>query len=439
VVVLCLVQLVDVLGVTSATTAIPAIVRGLGADASAAGPLATTYALLFGGLLIVGARLGDRWGHRRVLCAGLIAFLAVSAVGGLADSLAQVLAARALQGASAALSVPSALRLLVHATPRKGERRTALAAWSAAGAAAGAAGFVVGGVLVETWSWHAVFWVNAPVGAALLVAVLTTVDDAPREASTGSLDLPGAVLLVATVMLAVAGASRVEQGGGAVQGAGMVAGAVGAGAAFTWRMRRAVDPLIPPAALRSVNLRHGTVLSFVTTATTSSSGVVATLVLQEAVGLSASLAGTTLLAISVLVVVGSAAARFLLDRAPVRRVAALGIGVIAVGNLVLVVAGGGWAGIGAGVAVLGLGLGIASVAATTLGTTVPPSLVGSASGILNTGAQLGTALGTAVVLLVAAVGPSRWGWLAAGTVAAVAALWASSRWAGDPATAPSAG
>jgi MFS family permease len=433
VVVLCLVQLVDVLGVTSATTAIPAIVRGLGADASAAGPLATAYALLFGGLLIVGARLGDRLGHRRVLCAGLVAFLAVSAVGGLADSLPQVLAARALQGASAAFSVPSALRLLVHATPHEGERRTALAAWSAAGAAAGAAGFVVGGVLVETWSWHAVFWVNAPVGAALLVAVLTTVDDAPREARSGSLDLPGAVLLVATVMLVVAGASRVEQGGGAAQGAGLVLVALGTGAAFAWRMRRAADPLIPPAALRAVNLRHGTVLSFVNTATTSSSGVVATLVLQDAVGLSASLAGTTLLAISVLVVVGSAAARFLLDRAPVRRVAALGIAVVAVGNLVLVVAGTGWAGIGVGVAVLGLGLGIASVAATTLGTTVPSSLTGSASGLLNTGAQLGTALGTAVVMLIAGVGSPAWGWLTAGTVAAVAAAW-SARVASEPAS-----
>jgi len=108
VVVLCLTQFVDVLGVTSATTAIPVILAGLDADEAAAGPLATTYAMVFGGLLVVGARLGDRYGHRRVLAVGLVAFMAVSLVGGLAGSVPQVLAARALQGAAAAMSVPSA-------------------------------------------------------------------------------------------------------------------------------------------------------------------------------------------------------------------------------------------------------------------------------------------------------------------------------------------
>jgi len=421
--VLCAVQFVDVLGVTSATTAIPAVLEGLGLDAHAAGPLATTYAMFFGGLLVVGARLGDRYGHRRVLAAGLVGFAAVSLVGGLAGSLAQVLAARALQGAAAAMSVPSALRLLLHATPEADARRTALAAWSAAGAAAGAAGFVVGGALVEALDWRAVFWVNAPVGALLLVGVLLVVPAlAPDDRTTG-LDLVGGALLVASVMCVVAGAAAVEQGAGAGRsGLLLLAGTVAA-VGFVARMRRATDPLVPPAAWRSVPLRDGTVLSFVNTATTSSAAVLATLHLQDRLGLSALATGLTLLGLSALVVVGAAAAKPLLDRRAPRTVAGLGLAVVAGGDVVLVAGGATWAAVGAGAAVLGLGLGVASVAATALGTDVPEHLAGSASGILNTGAQLGTALGTAVLVMVAGVTSVTWGWAAAALGAAVTAAW----------------
>src|SRR4051794_9714085 len=160
---LCGVQFVDVLGVTSAITAIPATLRGVSAPAAAAPILATVYAMCFGGLLVLGARLGDRHGHRRVLLCGMVAFALVGVLGASAQSIVQVVAARGLQGAAAAISVPSALRLLLDAP---GERRGALAAWSAAGAAAGALGLLVGGVLSEVFGWRAVFWVNLPVGLA---------------------------------------------------------------------------------------------------------------------------------------------------------------------------------------------------------------------------------------------------------------------------------
>src|SRR5689334_740375 len=111
--VLCGVQFVDVLGVTSAITAIPAILRGVDAPPAAASMLATAYAMCFGGLLVLGARLGDRHGHRRVLLAGIAAFAAAGLLGGLAPGILSVVAARGLQGAAAAVSVPSALRLLL--------------------------------------------------------------------------------------------------------------------------------------------------------------------------------------------------------------------------------------------------------------------------------------------------------------------------------------
>src|SRR3954454_22647587 len=128
---LCLVQFVDVLGVTVVVSALPTMLSSLGAGAAAAGPVMTAYAVFFGGLLMLGARLGDRYGHRRVLLAGLAVFASGSVVAATAATVAVLVAARCVQGLAAALSVPTALRLLTAATPGEELRRRALALWSA--------------------------------------------------------------------------------------------------------------------------------------------------------------------------------------------------------------------------------------------------------------------------------------------------------------------
>src|SRR6185312_14298285 len=157
--VLCGVQFVDVLGVTSGITALPAMLRGVSAPATATPILATVYAMCFGGLLVLGARLGDRYGHRRMLLIGTAAFAAAGLAGASAQEVIQLVTARGFQGAAAAISVPSALRLLLDAAPGEAERRGALAAWSAAGAAAGALGLLAGGLLTDVLGWRSVFWV----------------------------------------------------------------------------------------------------------------------------------------------------------------------------------------------------------------------------------------------------------------------------------------
>src|ERR1700742_3574895 len=141
--VLCLIQFVDVLGVTEVLTAAPQILRSLSATGGGASPVLTSYAMCFGGLLMLAAQLGDRFGHRRVLLSGIAAFAAGSLCAATAGSVAAVVVGRCLQGVAAALSVPSTLRLLIAATPSGAARRGAMSAWSAAGAAAGAGGFVV--------------------------------------------------------------------------------------------------------------------------------------------------------------------------------------------------------------------------------------------------------------------------------------------------------
>ncbi|WP_369141111.1 MFS transporter [Modestobacter versicolor] len=426
VLVLCAVQFVDVLGVTSTTTAIPAVLDGLDAAGSAAGPLAVAYPMFFGGLLVLGARLGDRYGSRRVLLAGVVVFTAAAVAGGLAQGVGQLLVVRAVQGGAAAVCVPSALRLLLVAAGR--DRAGALALWSASGAVAGAAGFLVGGLLTDVWGWRAVFWVNVPIGVLLLAVLLRTVPAPPPESPGAHLDLPGAALLIGAVMAVVAGASLVEAPGSRPAGAALVVAGAGVGLLFAHQQRRSRGPLVPAGAVRSAHLRAGTVVSFVNTATTSSAAVLATLVLQDRLGASPLEAGLSLLPISVAAVAGSAATRPLTARLPMPVIGGAGLLGIGAGNVVLAATSGSTAGVVAGGTVIGLGLGAASVAGNAIGTQVASDLEGSASGVLNTGAQLGTALGVAALVLVAAgdLGPVPGpvlAWAVAAAAAATCAVW----------------
>jgi MFS family permease len=425
--VLCLVQFVDVLGVTSVVTAIPVILNGLGADPAAAGPLATTYAMFFGAMLILGARLGDRYGHRRMLLVGIVVFGLVSIIGGTANALPQVLIARAVQGTAAAVSAPSALRLILHATTVGPDRARALAAWSAVGAAAGATGFLIGGLLTTALGWPSVFWVNAPVAALLLLGVVIVVRDQPEPSRAARLDVLGAVLLVAAVMPVIAGTALLEARATQAQGAGLILLGIAVAALLVWRLRCARSPLVPQDAFRSTNLRRGSVQSFVNTATTGSSSVLATLVLQDRLGIPAVLSGLVLMAFSLAVIGGSVATGRIATRIGQDRLAAVGAATIACGNVMLAVFGLSWPGIAAGVAVIGLGLAAASVAATDLGTSVPDALTGSAAGIVNTGAQLGTAIGTAVVILIATAASPAAGWAVAAATAFLCAGWCRLR------------
>jgi len=425
--VLCLVQFVDVLGVTSVVTAIPSILNGLGADPAAAGPLATTYAMFFGAMLILGARLGDRYGHRRILLVGIVVFGVVSIIGGTAQALPQVLIARAVQGAAAAVSAPSALRLILHATAAGPGRSRALAAWSAVGAAAGATGFLIGGLLTTVLGWPSVFWVNAPVAALLFVGVALVVREEPEPDRAERLDVLGAVLLVAAVMPVIAGTALLEAPATQPQGVGLILLGLAIAGLLAWRFRRARAPLVPRDAFRITNLRRGSVQSFVNTATTSSSSVLATLVLQDRLGIPALLSGLVLMAFSLAVIGGSVATGRIAPRLGPDRLAAVGAATIACGNAVLAVLGHSWPWIAAGVAVIGVGLAAASVAATGLGTSVPAALAGSAAGIVNTGAQLGTAIGTAVVILIATASTPSVGWAFAAGIALICAGWSRFR------------
>ena len=237
-------------------------------------------------------------------------------------------------------------------------------------------------------------------------------------------------------MAAVVGTTVIARPGQRVAGAGIVLLTVPLAIAFSKADRRAATPLLPRAVLRIQPLRRGAAGAFLNTAATSSAMTLATLYLQDTLRHSPLQAAAMLMPFSLAVVAGSALAAPALHRIGPQPTMATGLAVIAAADAALIVAAThGWA-LSACVATAGVGLGLSSVAATTLGTTVPATLRGTASGIINTAAQLGTATGIAAMLLIEAVttgppgpgtAPPTIAWAAAAAIAAAGALASSIR------------
>jgi len=424
--ILCLVQFVDVLGVTELLSAAPRMLVSVSAPPTWAPALLTAYAMCFGGLLMVGARSGDRFGHRRMLLGGIGLFAAGSLLAAVAGSVELLIAGRCLQGAAAAISVPASLRLLIAATPERADRRAAMSSWSAAGAAAGASGFIVGGALTQILGWRAMFWINLPLALVMAAGVTRFTPRTPAALHT-RLALPSGLLFSAGVAGLVLGASALQPPGHPVLGLAAVAAGALLVALVACAERRLADPLI---ALRDRALGVGAGAAFLNTATTSSAMAIATLQLQRVQHLSPGAAGLRLLPISLGAIAGAALAAPMLRRWPARAVIALGLSLIAAsdtGLIALVQAR--WL-MAVPVAVAGMGIGVSSVAASAHGTDVSEALQATAAGAINTAAQLGTALGVAALLLVSAAGkgaalPLRGpalGWAAAAGLALAGAL-----------------
>lgn len=400
---LCVVQFTDVLGVTVVVAALPRMLADLNASPDAGSLIATGYAMFFSGLLMLGARLGDRFGHRRVILAGLLLFAVGAVLGAAATTVVMLTAARCLQGAAAACSVPSALRLLTTLTSEGRQRQRAVAAWSAAGAAAGASGFVIGGVVTDVASWRLIFWGYLPVAVILAAGIARTIPPDRTVDRPPPVPLASSLLFTATVMGFVIATTLLPDRGTAFIGAALIGVALVLAGLFIVVDRAAEAPLLPRSLLRKPQLRQGAIGALLNTLTTSSTITLTTLYLQNTRGLGPLTAAAALLPFSLAVIVGSALAAPSLARWPAQRVIAAGLAAIAVCDVALISsAAGAWT-VPFTVVAGGGGIGLSSVAATSLGTSVAQSERGTAAGIINTSAQLGTALGIALLLLVAAL------------------------------------
>src|SRR5919107_1652334 len=236
--------LMIVLDASVVITALPSIAERLDFSPAALSWVQSAYALTFGGLLLLGARMGDILGRRRTFIAGIALFSVSSLLGGLAESQAWLLGARALQGVGAAIAAPSSLALLTTSFREGPERMRALAAYGAVAGGGGSVGLVLGGMLTDWMSWRWGLWINVPVGAALIWLAPRVLAETERR--PGRFDLPGAAASTAGMTALVYGFVHAAEAGwgDALTVASFSAGVVLL-ATFVAVERRAAQPVTP--------------------------------------------------------------------------------------------------------------------------------------------------------------------------------------------------
>ncbi|MGW8564839.1 MFS transporter [Isoptericola sp. NPDC055881] len=393
-------QLMLIVDVTVVAIALPDMGADLGLDRAGLTWVASVYALVFGGLMLLGGKTADVVGPRRVVLAGLALFTAASLLAGLAGTAETLLLARALQGVGAAAMSPAALSVVVR-TFSGAELSRALGVWSALGGAGAAVGVLVGGLLTSGPGWPWVFYVNVPVGAALLLALHRTVR--PWPGSGGRLDVPAAALATLATASVVYGLVAAGDHGwlsGPTLGA-LAGGAVGY-TLLVLRLRTAAAPLLDPALPTRRPVARGLGLILVATALMISVFFLGSFALQQLHGFSPLETGLSFLPVALGTILGSQLAGRVLPRHGVRTVSVAGLLVAATGlaaaagifsMTVLVV----------GTCVAGLGVGAVFVAAAgSLFSAVQPQEAGVGSGLLSTFHEFGAATGVSAVSSIAA-------------------------------------
>jgi EmrB/QacA subfamily drug resistance transporter len=250
-------QLMVVLDATIVNVALPHVQRALGFSGSGLEWVVNAYAVTFGGLLLLGGRAGDRLGRRRVFVGGLLLFSAASFLGGFATSQWWLLTARAVQGAGGAVIAPTALSLITTNFPEGESRNRAMGVYSARAGGGGAVGLLLGGLLTTYVSWRWVLFVNVPIGLAVAAAAPRVLTESPRR--PGRIDVAGAVTGTAGIALLVYGLSKAATGQDGVSHWGDTPVIVSLAASvillvwFVLVERRSSDPLLPMRVLADRN------------------------------------------------------------------------------------------------------------------------------------------------------------------------------------------
>lgn len=398
--VLALAQFLVVLDASIVNIALPTVGAALGLDTAALAWVVTAYVLPFGGLLLLGGRLADRFGHRRVFLVGVAGFALASLAAGLSVDGTMLLSARAVQGAFAALLAPASLALLTQLFPDGQARGKALGLWGAVAGMGSAAGVLLGGVLTAAFGWSAVFFVNVPVGVFVLLAIpfLITRD---RAGSAERMDSAGA----ATATLGLAAAVAALSEGGSLGWTSPIVLALAAASvvllsAFVLIERRTAQALLPFAFFRNRDALAGNLVMLLVGGSTVALFFALSVYLQEVLHLDALAAGLSQLPLAVALVAIAGAVPAIVSRAGLRPTL--------VGALIVLAAGVAWFALAGGTGfvvgfvlpsvVIGLGLGATFVTATQLAVRgVSEAESGLASGLLNTAQQIGGALGLAVL------------------------------------------
>ena len=400
-------QFMVILDVAVVNVALPAIKHDLHFSQESLQWVITAYSILFGGALLLGGRLADLLGRRRLFIAGLALFTASSLLCGLAWSEGSLIAFRAVQGLGGALLAPAALSIVVTTFREGRDRNIALAVWGAASGSGGAVGVLLGGVLTSylTWSW--IFFVNLPVGVAVLAVSPWLLSESRAALAHRHFDISGATSITAGLMVLVYAITRASQHGwGDTATVGLFATAAVLIAAFVGIEARSPAPLLPLRIfrLRTLSAANATMLTI--GATAFGQFFLMTLYLQEVLRYSAIETGVAFIAITVAIVVVSNLAQALTTRLGARPVLSAGLLLTAAAGVVyaqMPADGHYFWNVLPGLILGGVGLALSFVPVMIAGLTgVQPADAGVASGLINTSRQIGGSIGLAAVTTIAA-------------------------------------
>jgi EmrB/QacA subfamily drug resistance transporter len=406
--VVCLAQFMVILDVAIVNVALPSIREGLDFSPTGLQWVVNAYTLTFAGFLMLGGRAADLLGRRRMFLAGVALFTISSLACAVAESPALLLGARALQGIGGAIVSPTTMSIIVTSYTEARERNRALGAWTAISGLGAASGSVLGGLLTSGFDWPAIFLINVPLGALVILAGLRVVPADPRvERLRGHFDVSGAVLVTAGLVALTYGIVRTESlGWGSPGVVGPLSAAIVLLGLFALvEGRLAPAPLVPLSVFRMKQLRTSNLVVLLLYSAQFAMFFFLTLYLQQVLGLSALGAGLVFVPVTLSVVTGSTLAPRVIARVGLRAALTAGMvsGSAGLALLATVNAGGSWVQVLPGGMLAGFGLGSSLVPATIAAVDgVAPAQAGLASGLLNTSRLLGGALGLAVLGTLAA-------------------------------------
>jgi EmrB/QacA subfamily drug resistance transporter len=390
-----------ILDVAIVNVAIPSIEEDLGISELTAQWTITAYAITFGGFLLLGGRMADLLGRRRIFVVGLILFTLASLACGLANSSGVLFASRAVQGLGAAIISPAALSIVTTTFREGAERNKALGIWGALGGSGAAAGVLAGGVLVKYLGWEWIFWVNVPVGAAVLLLTFRFVPESIADLGHRRFDAAGAVTITSSLAIFVYAISKAPDvgWGNARTILLLVASGVLALAALAIEMRSSA-PLVPLRIFKLRSLLAANVVGFLLGAVIFANFFVLTLYVQQILHWSALEAGVTFLATAGTTVVWAGVAQALTTRYGPRPVIVIGMLVLAASlawYTQIPVGGHYWPDLLPAYITFALGLAFSFVPVSIAALAqVEAKEAGLASGLINTNQQIGGAIGVAL-------------------------------------------
>ncbi|HZT15599.1 MAG TPA: DHA2 family efflux MFS transporter permease subunit [Gaiellaceae bacterium] len=406
-------QFMVVLDVAIVNVALPTIKTDLHFSQESLQWVVTAYSILFGGVLLLGGRMADLLGRRRLFMAGLALFTVSSLLDGLAWSEGSLIAFRSAQGLGAALLSPAALSILTTTFAEGRDRNLALGIWGAVSGSGGAAGVLLGGALTSALSWSWIFFINVPVGVAVFALAPRLVRESRAEVAHRHFDVPGAASITGGLMLLVYAMTRaVQHGWGTGETIGLLAASGALVVAFVAIEARSAAPLLPLRMFRLRTLTGSNLAGLLMGGAVFSQFFLLTLYMQQVLHYSALQTGVAYVALTLTIIVFANVSQALALRVGIRRLLPLGL-LMTAGGIVLYaqlpVHGHYFWDLFPAFMLSGLGMAFAFVP-MTIGALagVRNADAGIASGLINTSQQIGGAIGVAAVTTIAATYTGRY-------------------------------